>query len=133
MQFNPYLTFPGTCRAAMTRYAEIFGGELEMLSTFGEGPIKDHVPKAAHELVMHVRLRVGDALLMASDDPSGQTGAARAVSVQVPFEDPGAARSAFDALAEGGSVEMPFAPTFWARGFGSCRDRFGIQWMINCD
>jgi PhnB protein len=38
----------------------------------------------------------------------------------------------FGALAEGGVVEMPLAPTFWADRFGICADRYGTQWMINC-
>ena len=28
MAFHPYLFFGGNCRAAFTRYQEIFGGEL---------------------------------------------------------------------------------------------------------
>jgi uncharacterized glyoxalase superfamily protein PhnB len=38
----------------------------------------------------------------------------------------------FKALSEGGSVNMPFAKTFWAKGFGMCVDQFGIPWMVNC-
>jgi PhnB protein len=39
----------------------------------------------------------------------------------------------FTALAEGGSVTMPFERTFWAERFGMLVDRFGIPWMINCE
>jgi len=39
----------------------------------------------------------------------------------------------FNALAENGSVTMPFEKTFWSPGFGMCVDRFGIPWMINCE
>jgi PhnB protein len=39
----------------------------------------------------------------------------------------------FNALAEGGSVQMPFQETFWAKGFGMLTDRFAIPWMVNCE
>jgi PhnB protein len=39
----------------------------------------------------------------------------------------------FNALAENGSVTMPFQKTFWSPGFGMCVDRFGIPWIVNCD
>jgi PhnB protein len=27
---------------------------------------------------------------------------------------------------------MPFGKTFFSKGFGTCRDQFGIPWMVNC-
>jgi len=40
-------------------------------------------------------------------------------------------RKAFDALSQGGQVQMPLDKTFWAKAFGMFTDRFGIQWMVN--
>ena len=39
----------------------------------------------------------------------------------------------FDALSAGGKVTMPFAETFWAKGFGMLVDKFGVPWMVNCE
>jgi PhnB protein len=39
----------------------------------------------------------------------------------------------FNALTEGGTLQMPFEKTFWSPGFGMCIDQFGIPWMVNCD
>ncbi|RYF39970.1 MAG: VOC family protein, partial [Comamonadaceae bacterium] len=36
----------------------------------------------------------------------------------------------FNALAEGGQVEMPVGKTFWAQRFGMVRDKFGLGWMV---
>ena len=33
-------------------------------------------------------------------------------------------------LSEGGSVQMPLAPTFWSPLFGMCTDKFGVAWMV---
>jgi PhnB protein len=39
----------------------------------------------------------------------------------------------FDATAEGGTVVMPMQETFWAESFGMLTDKFGINWMFNCE
>ena len=41
-----------------------------------------------------------------------------------------AARQAFDALAAGGSVQMPLGPTFWSPCYGMVTDRFNVGWMV---
>jgi len=33
-------------------------------------------------------------------------------------------------LADGGTVTMPFAETFWAARFGMLVDKFGTPWMV---
>jgi PhnB protein len=68
---------------------------------------------------------------MASDAPNSQMAEPmKGMSVSVTFPDAQEARRAFQALAEGGQVRMPFDKTFWADGFGMLLDRFGTSWMI---
>jgi PhnB protein len=45
--------------------------------------------------------------------------------------DEAAADRTFNALADGGKVEMPLTKTFWAPKFGMLEDRFGVGWMIS--
>ena len=52
-------------------------------------------------------------------------------SLSIVVPDEGVAERAFNALAEGGKVEMPLAQTFWAPKFGMLEDRFGVGWMIS--
>jgi PhnB protein len=41
------------------------------------------------------------------------------------------AKRRFEALAtDGGTVEMPFGETFFAKAFGGVQDRFGVSWMV---
>ena len=52
----------------------------------------------------------------------------------VQVDDPAEADRIFHALAEQGTVTMPFEKTFWAAGgFGMLVDRFGTPWMVNCE
>ena len=39
----------------------------------------------------------------------------------------------FAKLSEGGTVSMPLGDMFWGSYFGSCTDKFGINWMLNFD
>lgn len=129
--FTPYLFFSnGECRAAFTRYQEIFGGELQIM-TNGDAPPGDRMEGVPDDVVMHAALHLGDAGLLGSDDPSGDGGPRVGSAVSYTGPDEASARRAFEALAEGGEVTMPFSPVFWAAGFGMCTDRWGVPWMVS--
>jgi PhnB protein len=129
MAFYPYLTFGGNCRQAFTRYQEIFGGELSVMS-MADAPDMEVPPDQAN-LVMHAALMFDDNLLMASDDP-GFDGV-RGMAVNYSVDDPTEAERVFNALSEGGEVQMPLAAVFWSPAFGMCTDRFGTPWMVGAD
>jgi PhnB protein len=38
----------------------------------------------------------------------------------------------FAALSQGGKVTQELQDMFWGSYYGSCNDRFGVQWMFNC-
>jgi PhnB protein len=132
MAFQPYLSFAGNCRDAFTRYKEIFGGELVLL-TFADAPADAGPPGAGvpNDAVMHAALMTGDGLLMGADDPSGGfDGSIHGMCVNFGVADAGEAKRVFDALAEGGQVQMPIGETFFSPAFGMCIDRFGTPWMV---
>jgi PhnB protein len=52
-------------------------------------------------------------------------------SLSLWYDTPEEAKTKFDMLADGGNVQMPFAPTFWAKGFGMVVDKFGTPWMVS--
>lgn len=133
MNFNPYLNFNGDCAEAMAFYADVFGGEVTFLQTFGESAMAADMPPALHGLVMHSSLQIGDRVIMGADDPWGKYEPPRGVHVQTGFPEYTEAERVFNALANGGEITMPFEKTFWTSGFGMLRDRFGILWMVNCD
>jgi PhnB protein len=131
MSFNPYLFFGGDCADAFRRYQEVFGGELSVMTHADLPEGAEPMPGAQPHHVMHAALTVGDGLLMGSDDPTSDGGPKVGVAVAYTAPDVETARRVFEALAEGGKVDMPFEATFWSRGFGACNDRFGIPWMVD--
>ena len=133
MEMNPYLTFPGTCLEAFEFYAEVFGGGVSNVQRVAESPMAADFPPEAQGKVMHARVSIGNGLLMGSDNIMGGEAEAKGFHIQAGFDDPQKAARVFARLAKNGEIEMAFAPTFFATGFGMCRDRYGIPWMINCD
>lgn len=132
MPLYPYLNFGGNCREAFTHYRDILGGELEIMM-MEDIPADEQVPPEMAGLVANAALRLGDSLLMASDDPAGHFAGISGAYVNYTLADPAEAKRVFDALAEGGEVVMPIGKTFWSPLFGICTDRFGAGWMINVD
>jgi PhnB protein len=133
MEISPYLNFKGDCAAAFAFYEKCLGGKIVMMQKHGETPMKDHVPAEWQDKVMHVRLVVGGQALMGSDAPPDRYAPPQGMSVSISIPTPAEAERAFNGLAEGGKVDMPFQKTFWSAGFGMLVDRYGIPWMVNCE
>ncbi|PST81680.1 VOC family protein [Pedobacter yulinensis] len=130
---NPYLNFNGKAEEAFKYYQSILGGELFIQKMKG-APGTETLSAAEQERVMHVALPVGNNVLMASDclESMGHRateGNNYYISLSPDSRDE--ADRIFQALAEGGTIEMPLEDMFWGDYFGSLKDRFGIQWMIN--
>lgn len=132
MQIIPYLFFHGTCREAMTRYAEILGVEAPEIMAFADLPEEDkaHMPGVADDAVMNASLNIGSGTLMGSDEvgPDFTPMAGSSVNIVLPTADE--AHRVFDALSEGGEVRMPMMPMFWTPAFGTLSDKWGIRWMV---
>lgn len=133
MLIQPYLTFNGRCEEAVNFYREALGATVEMMMRFEESP--DPMPPGMlapgfEKKVMHSSLRIGDAVLMASDGMGHEPMAFKGFSLSITVADPAAADKAFNALGAGGSVQMPLGKTFWSPYFGMLTDRFGVAWMV---
>ena len=128
---NPYLTFDGQTRDAMTFYSECLEGELTIRS-FGE------FGKAApgtEDRVMHASItKGGSQVLMASDSQPGQpVTMGDNVWLSVDCSDNAEQDKMFEAFSRGGHVIMPLAVQFWGARFGMVKDKFGLGWMFNCE
>lgn len=133
MKLVSYLNFDGQCETAFKFYEKCFGGKITAIHTFGETPGCEQMPEEAKGQIMHARLEIGDAVLMASDSPSGMYEQPKGIWVSLHPETIAEAERIFAELSEGGNIVMPIGETFWAARFGMVNDRFGIPWMINCE
>jgi PhnB protein len=129
----PYLAFNGNCADAMRFYEKVLQGKLDLL-TFGQSPMSEQTPKDALNRIMHARLGLEEnGSLYAGDCPPGMPyQGIHGVSIALNYDTAARAEHVFKALAtDGGKVTMPFAATFWAKGFGMVTDKFGCPWIVN--
>ncbi|WP_210526545.1 VOC family protein [Rubellimicrobium arenae] len=125
----PYLFFDGTAEEALRTYARIFGSPDPQIMKAADAPSGESWGDP--DSVMHAALRIGDGWLYASDYSKAVPMAGNSITLTYPTTSEG--RRVFDALAEGGEIEMPYESTFWSPGFGSLTDRFGTRWMIDTE
>lgn len=126
---NPYLSFKDNAREALEFYRSVFGGEL-VISTFGEFP--GMVEPAENDLVMHGQLTGEDGLtLMGSDTPAHMDFAPPSnIALSISGDDEATLERYWNALAEGGTVTMPFDTPPWGGRFGMLVDKYGFSWMV---
>lgn len=128
--FQPYLNFDGNTREAMTFYHKAFGGDLS-IQTFGD--VKAPGPPGSENRVMHASLTSKAAVLMASDTMPGMPFTkGNHIHINVDCDSVDEIERVFKAMSEGGQVTMPLADQFWGARFGMLVDKFGMNWMFNC-
>ena len=133
MHVQPYLFFEGRCEEAIEFYRNALRAEVTMLMRFKdspEAPPPGATPPGRDNKVMHASFRIGDTEVMASDGCCSGEAGFRGISLSLTVADEAQAERVFDALAQGGQVQMPLAKTFYSPRFGMVADRFGVSWMI---
>jgi PhnB protein len=130
MQVQPYLFFDGRCEEAAEFYRKALGAEVTMLMRFKDSPEPNMSQPGAGDKVMHMRLRIGDTTVLASDGRCQGRPSFQGFSLTITVADDAEAERLFAALADGGQVQMPLTKTFFSSHFGMVADRFGVPWMI---
>lgn len=131
-QVESYLFFGGRCEEALDFYQSGLGAKIEMLMRFNQSP--DPLPEGMLQAgfenkVMHAAFLIGKTRIMASDGCNERAGFdGFRLNLMVDHADH--AQHAFQALAEGGKIDMPLGKTFWSPCYGMVTDKFGIGWMV---
>jgi PhnB protein len=130
MQVQPYLFFEGRCQEAIDFYSRTLGATIAMQMAFKDSPEPTAQPPDAGDKVMHASVRIGETEVFMSDGRCSGAPTFQGFSLSLNPADDAAAASLFTALADGGTVTMPLAKTFFASSFGMLIDRFGVGWMV---
>ena len=138
---NIYLNFPGNTEEAFNFYKSVFRSEFsgKGIQRFGDIPDEPGNPPvmdSVKKMVLHVELPIlGGHVLMATDAPKemGFTlSPGNTMHICLEPETRKETKRLFDALSGGGNITMPLEDMFFGAYFGSCTDKFGINWMFNC-
>lgn len=136
-----YLNFKRNTEEAFQFYKSVFGGAFggNGIGRFKDIPPSDNMPPLAEgdeNLVMHVELAItGGHILMGTDAPESmgfQVKFGNNMHLSLEPDTKEEARKLFAALSDGGTITMELQEMFWGAFFGSCTDKFGVQWMLNC-
>ena len=130
---EPYLFFGGRCEEALNFYRDALGARIEAIMRYREAPEQPPPGTLApgwEDKVMHSLMRVGGSGVMASDGMGPQETGMRGASLALSLDSDAEAERAFNALAQGGQVQMPLGKTFFASRFGMVADKFGVPWMV---
>ena len=134
MHIESYVFFNGRCEEAIEFYQRALGAEVLMLMRNKDSPepaSPGALPQGSENKVLHASLRIGKSTVMASDGHCDGRPEFRGFSLSIAADSVAEAERMFNALAEGGTVQMPLAQTFWSPKFGMVADRFGLSWMVS--
>lgn len=136
-----YLNFDGKTEEAFLFYRSVFGGEFSNngIMRFGDMPPMEGMPPVADNLkhmVMHVELKILDGFRLQGTDAPKEMGFnvvfgnSNYISLELDTKEE--TDDLFTKLSQEGTVSQPLMDMFWGAYFGSCTDKFGVQWMFNC-
>lgn len=138
---NTYLNFSRNTEEAFNFYRSVFGGEFSGggVARFKDIPAMPGAPQLSEEdknLIMHIELPLlGGHVLMGTDAPESMgfhVNSGNNVHISLEPDTREETKKLFDGLSAGGTVTMPLQEMFWGAYYGSCTDKFGVQWMCNC-
>jgi PhnB protein len=138
---STYLNFERDTEVAFNFYKSIFGGEFggQGIMRMGDMPPQDGMPPIADgdkKLVVHVELAItAGHRLMGTDAPESmgfKLKKGNNTHINLGLDTRKETKQLFDALSKGGAVTMELQDMFWGDYFGSCTDKFGVNWMFNC-
>jgi len=138
---STYLNFRRETEEAFNFYKSVFGGEFQgEISRFRDIPLSvdmPPLPESDKDLIMNIALPIlGGHLLMGTDSPESmgfRVNSGNNVYITLQPDTRKETKRLFDALSEGGVVEQELQEMFWGDYYGSLRDKYGVQWMFNCD
>jgi PhnB protein len=92
--------------------------------------------EADKNLVVHVELPIlGGHVLMGTDAPESmgfKVTYGNNININLEPDTRTETKKLFDALSAGGKIDMPLQEMFWGGYYGSCTDKYGVKWMVNC-
>ena len=134
---STYLNFPRNTEEVFNFYKTVFGTEFsgDGIARMGDFPN----PQLAEEdknLIMHIELPItGGHVLMGTDAPESMgftVTLGNNIHIMLEPDTREETRQLFDALALDGLVTQELQEMFWGAYYGTCTDKFGIQWLFNC-
>jgi PhnB protein len=130
MSVETYLFFNGRCEEALDFYAQAVGATIQAKMRNQDAPDPSMVAPGTGEKILHSSFTVGATTLLASDGQCEGNLNFEGFALTLYAKDEAEAHKLFNALSDGGEVQLPLTETFFSKCFGMLKDRFGLSWMV---
>ena len=135
---STYINTQGRTEEAFEFYAQVFETAIEFKQRFSEVPeVASQIPESEQHLLMHIVLPILAGHVLMGTDMIESAGhvvhVGNNVAINLEPDTKEQADRFYSMLSQdstdnsGGMSMMP-----WGAYWGSCLDRFGVRWMINC-
>lgn len=132
---NPHLHFNGNTEEAFLFYKTVFGGEIKKIIRFKELSTEGFsFPEEELNKIMHISLSIGNNSTISGSDVPSMLGTVNEnenrSKITITANSKQEAEALFNGLSEGAAIECELGQSPWGSYFGSLRDKYGIEWMI---
>jgi PhnB protein len=118
MQLSPYITVENV-KEAIDYYQSAFGGEVKILNK-------------AKDNILHAELHVSTAVILHLSSNYGKTYSNENKDIILTFDDLATQEQVYNALSVEGNPQMPLEKTFFNAMHGQVKDKYGVNWLMNC-
>ncbi len=134
---HPWINFNGNAEEAFTFYKSVFGGEFTHITRFKDiASAEFPVPESEANKIMRIGLPIGNSTVLVANDVPEVMGRVNErenrSKILVTTESKAEAERLFAGLSAGGEVEGPMGNSPWGTYVGMFRDKYGIEWLIEC-
>ena len=134
---NIWINFNGNAEEAFTFYKSVYGGDFTTIVRFKDiASAEFPVPEHEANKIMRIALPIGKNMLIANDVPEVMGRVSEnenRTKISISAESKEEAETLFNGLSAGGEVEMPMGESPWGSYFAMFRDKYGIEWTIECE
>jgi len=124
----PSIHFSGNCNEAIEFYTQAVGAKVNAIHYAKDAP-GDFSAGLAPNFVMHSEIDFFGTTLSLTDGcenaPTGDN-----YTFMIMLKSAEEVTDVFNKLADGGTINEPLGPQFWADLYGSLTDKFGVNWSV---
>jgi PhnB protein len=135
---SPWINFNGNAEEAFTFYKSVFGGEFAKVIRFKDlaGP-EFPVTDVDADKMMQICLPINNGTMLTGNDVPTFMGKVseneNRSKIHVAADTKEEAERIFTGLSDSGQVEAPMSDSPWGTYFGMFRDKYGIEWVVECN
>ncbi len=134
---NPWINFNGNAEEAFTFYKSVFGGEFTKIIRFKDlASAEFPVPEKEEHKIMYIALPIDNGSVLIGNDVPEFMGRVNEnenrSKISIHVESKEEADRLFNGLSAEGKIEGPMGDSPWGTYAGMFRDKYGIEWVIEC-